>query len=692
MTAAVPSSMQNWSADAGKIRVVASSSMLALPLVDAANHLLGHKQMGLIHCQPSTSALEGVGRVYSYAHPNCEYLVAEFGVEDVAEAAGAEVVLQAGTGAAVTVDVPGDGRYGPIAFAWGAGDTEEEITYTPTDCKIRWCTIWGLYRRSLDVSGGDLGVETQDSASLGAGMRENNCIINGDGMADLEAQDQANRDALLYTIRQAVSWSNLGATTCNVVPGGASAHPMPANFIWNHRARRLYGTAGEKREYVCWVRSYFDGNPATDSFEWTLTAGSGDTVSSGALVATAAAWAKGPTTLLLDATADDSIDLTFTSTDAAASCTVIDVSIYEYIAGAPGPAPAALYAYYGDSSGDGVSADRFEWPVDDLGAADLDWADGDGTTPDQGPSPLVAAGTITAGCYTPWRSTAHADITCSEFKVGANYTIASAAADPANDQDFVLLALIRFWADSGGGASDVFMIGSGNYIRLRISSAGALSVTVKNSAATTTSITGSVRLGAWNLVGVTYDASGNMELYIQGVSTDTDASPGGDISDGNGIGINSNPFGSNDGGCDIARIVYWHQDDCAAIATDSWHAKVAEAVLGIRPEVGTTGSTDARTTEGIYYPEGVAVDRVHIVDAGMAPAGEVEGLGSDEQIATKVSKNYNLVAGDAAALATCYASGAHAPAVSEIDASGTLGDMRECGPYILKISLPGGGG
>jgi hypothetical protein len=87
----------------------------------------------------------------------------------------------------------------------------------------------------------------------------------------------------------------------------------------------------------------------------------------------------------------------------------------------------------------------------------------------------------------------------------------------------------------------------------------------------------------------------------------------------------------------------------------------------------------------------VLVSYVHIVDVNMPPAGNVLGLQADEQIATKVSKNYRLVAGDAAALATAYASGAHAPIIAEIDDSASLGGARECGPYVLRIALPGGG-
>lgn len=687
MSVGVQRSMQDWSADAAEIRVIASSSMLALPLVDGANHLLGNKQMGLIHCQTSTAAREGAGRVHTYAHPNCEYLIAWFGVEDVVEASGAEVELQAGTGAAVTVDVTGDGTFGPIAFGWGAGDTDEEVTYTPTDCKIRWCMIFGLYRVRLDVSGGDLGVETQDSVSLGAGMRENNCIINGDGMADLEAQDEANRDALMYTIRQAVSWTNLGATTMNVVPGGAALHPMPLNFTWQHRARRLYGVANEKREYLCWVRSYFDGNPATDSFEWTLTAGSGDTVSSGALTDTAAAWVKGPTTLLLDATADDTIDLTFTSTDAAATCTVVDVSIYEYIV-APGLVPAPLFAYYGDTTGDSGAADRMGWPVDDLGAADLDWADGDGTAPDKGPSPLTAGGTPDAGQHTPWVDSAGADVTCTQFLDGENYTQAT-SIDPAADSDFVILMLLRPVIAGGGATSDLFSTLAVRGFRLRVTNIGLLTFYAV-SAAGNVYINTSVRLGAWNLVGVTYDANGDTVLYVNGQSAASAASPGGTVGAAAGFGINSDPGGSNDGMTDIARVIYW-KDGSAAVATAAWHASVAEAVLGMLPDTGTAGSTYARTTEACRYPVGTGTDRVHIIDANMPPAGNTEGLGSDELISTKVSKNYNLVAGDAAALTTTYASMAHDPLVAERDESVALGShLRELGPYVLRIALPGG--
>jgi hypothetical protein len=329
MPVAVPNSAQDWADEAAQIRVVASSVLLPLPLVDGVNHLLGHHMLGLIHCQTSAVAREGVGRIMTYAHPNCVSLVAEIEVENCTESSGTQVEFTAGTGATVTITCPADGRYGPVGFSWGAGDSEEEITYEPTDCDVRSCTIWGLYRTQLDVAGGDLGCETQDLTSLAAGMRENNCIINGDGNSDVEALLEAIDDARQYTIRQAVSWTNLGATDRNCVPGAGTGYPMPAGFEWQHLAQTYRATDGSQ-EYIVWVRSYFNGNPATDHYHWIVTSsGTADTVTTGPLTNTVATWDKASSLLSIDCNANDSLLLTCTSTDAAATVTVVDVSIFK---------------------------------------------------------------------------------------------------------------------------------------------------------------------------------------------------------------------------------------------------------------------------------------------------------------------------------------------------------------------------
>jgi hypothetical protein len=331
MSIVVPNGLQNWAASEAQIRVVAKSTTLALPLVEGVNHILGHHMLGLIHCQTSSVAREGVGRVITYAHPNCVTLVAEIEVENSAEGVGSEVTFQAGTGTAITIACPADGRYGPVGFSWGAGDTEEEITYDPTDCEIRSCTIWGLYRTMLDVAGAgaDLGCEAQDFTSLAAGMRENNAIINGDGHSDLEGLAVAIANAKQYTIRQAVAWSNLGDTTRNCVPGAGTGYPMPAGFTWQHRSQE-YRAADASQDYVVWVRSYFNGNPALSHYHWTLTSTStADTATSNPLTRIAAEWDKGATGLLIGCDADDYIELSCTCTDAAATVTVVDVSIFK---------------------------------------------------------------------------------------------------------------------------------------------------------------------------------------------------------------------------------------------------------------------------------------------------------------------------------------------------------------------------
>lgn len=347
-----------------------------------------------------------------------------------------------------------------------------------------------------------------------------------------------------------------------------------------------------------------------------------------------------------------------------------------------------IYKATFDVSGDPDSSDRMQWPIDALGTPTLDWASPDGDTPEEGPSPLTEVGTITAGKKAPWQDALGADITCSEFQLGAHF-INATDIDPTSDQDFVLLVLFRLIQSDPSSVNIIFGTGVINrFILLTVTAAGNVSFQVGNNISTLT-LQSSINVGAWCLAGFTYDANGTSRMFIQGAEEDSGASFGGDVGSSLGFAINANTDGDYDGMVDIARVLYWHKDSCADIATATWHAALAEAVLGMRPEIGASGSVCTRTTPSIYYPEGPGTNRVHIMGANMPPAGAAEGLGSDEAISAKMSKNFNLAAGDAAALTDTYDAAFRAISAAETDDSANLGDMRECGPVVLEIFVAG---
>jgi hypothetical protein len=211
-----------------------------------------------------------------------------------------------------------------------------------------------------------------------------------------------------------------------------------------------------------------------------------------------------------------------------------------------------------------------------------------------------------------------------------------------------------------------------------------MTLTVRNSVLATTTLTATIAIRAWHLFGFTVDADGNTKLYTCGVLADTDASPGGTLGAASGFSINAHNV-SQDDLADVVRAMWWTGAGIAATATDAWHAKVAEAVLGIMPSTGTTGSTYARASAAVYTAEGMASLRCHIMGYHCPPAGNVVGLGADEGRTDKASRNYALVAADTA-VTLGFTVGAGL-AVSVVDDSAKLLDAgcRELGPYVVHI-------
>ena len=307
-----------------------------------------------------------------------------------------------------------------------------------------------------------------------------------------------------------------------------------------------------------------------------------------------------------------------------------------------------LYALYGDSVGTPGSTDRFAWPVAALGAKRVDWASGDGTTPAAGPTPLTKIGTVTAGRATAWRNVAHGAMTCSEFAATSFYRSAT-AIDPTLDHDVVLLLLARKLTD---GVLFSTQLGFGQP-GISIYVAGStLTAEVVGTVGGTITVTATIELAAWHLIGLTIMVGSKTILYVCGVPQDDALTPAGTLGANRVYRINDLSGGGNSTPSDIVRFVEWTGAGIAATANDAWHATVSESVLGLRPDVGELGTTFVRTSTGVYYPAG-PTGRIHIMGLGCPSAGGAEGVGSDEEIVTTISKNHNLVAGDEA-LATSY--------------------------------------
>jgi hypothetical protein len=340
-----------------------------------------------------------------------------------------------------------------------------------------------------------------------------------------------------------------------------------------------------------------------------------------------------------------------------------------------------LYALYGDSVGTPDSTDRFAWPVDALGAKRVDWASGDGTTPAAGPTPLTKIGTVTAGRALPWRSVSHGALTCSEF-ANASALRSPSAVDPTLGHDAVLLLLARKLLDGALFSTQLITPRPGISVYV---TGSVLTVEVSGSVDGPVTVTAPIAPAAWHLIGVTIEVGSKVILYVCGVQQDDALTPAGTLGEARVYRINDYSGGGGSTPSDIRRVLWWTGAGIAATADDAWHATVSESVLGMRPDVGELGTTFVRGSAATYYPLGPA-GRVHIMGLGCPSAGNVEGIGSDEEIVTTISKNYNLVDGDTA-LVTCYAIPWFAilPVLADDAAALSAAGLREVGPNVIDL-------
>jgi hypothetical protein len=231
------------------------------------------------------------------------------------------------------------------------------------------------------------------------------------------------------------------------------------------------------------------------------------------------------------------------------------------------------YGIEGVRSGDARHSDRLGWPVDALSTPTVDWADGDGTSPAQGPT-LTLAGTPDARVATPWTKWDGTPLTHTCFAATEHYRSAT-ATNPSAGEDMVILVLAR---------RD--MAGTGYIFSTRVGGAGwalystatqYVFVSDDGVANVASGVTGTAN--TWVLLGVTYDASGDQYLYVDGALADNDTVSGLGALTGTGVGINSNVNGAVDLAGDLVRAVAWYGSNLAATADAAWHLALAQQVV-----------------------------------------------------------------------------------------------------------------
>jgi hypothetical protein len=224
--------------------------------------------------------------------------------------------------------------------------------------------------------------------------------------------------------------------------------------------------------------------------------------------------------------------------------------------------------------GDPSNADRFGWPVDGLGTPTLDWADGDEGTPAQGPA-LDKEGTPAAGTATPWTLYNGTSVTCTTFAVGEHFDTAT-TMNPTAGNDMVILGLFKaaqtnttvIVGTRSGGAGWMLYGAATPAVFFRSEDAVANVV----SSATNTP-------NAYTLAGVTYDASGDQYLYVNGSPGDNDTVSGLGALTGVGVGVNSRAGGTFDEPSCIVRVMVWYGSNLAAIADAAWHLALAKSIV-----------------------------------------------------------------------------------------------------------------
>lgn len=305
----VPRIFPTFDSSAAKIRAVGSSIRFAQPMAGAINHLLGATKMGLLCWQTSEqepAANTSMERsFYTYRHPNTTHLHCLI-YTGSATSDSAKIEVTAGGGDTVSTEIGFhlvEERWLELVAPWDSADSGyQEIVITGTGVGFRCVVIHEVYNRRLDPAS-DTCLSTYETTYTDGGLRHDRYIMDST-VAGPEGMIARSKDAWSYGLRQGVSWwSTAGTRSVN-----STSWTNPLNgqtFSFKARQRQSESTRDHRVYAYTWCAATVSG------YQWRMSSsGGGDTVTSGSLSHSSAAWTGSPLTgLAIDCTAAD--DLTF---------------------------------------------------------------------------------------------------------------------------------------------------------------------------------------------------------------------------------------------------------------------------------------------------------------------------------------------------------------------------------------------
>jgi hypothetical protein len=348
-----------------------------------------------------------------------------------------------------------------------------------------------------------------------------------------------------------------------------------------------------------------------------------------------------------------------------------------------------------DLPGDRVGDPRIVIPRD-FGTPSLLWVPGDGNRPTLwngaplapgDPDPIALTGVPTfidspyAGLLSEMRNGA------VKRETIANYVL-------ADNHDLVVA--IMWFCDAAatyalscrpGGLVGFDMFANAGFLYSRFCGGGAA-----GTAQTALAIPGAGAMGfvLHHMVVDRSDAVAGVKQYINGVLNGSAACPVG-ASNPDKLAFMAQSGAAGAGLRGSVLVAIWMGIGEADRWTAAFCAAFANYVAGLRPILGVTG-TYARNSTRVRYPLG-PTGRIHTLTPNLPPAGNTEGIGADNQIVSVTPQNYAIPAAPAAAfLAAHIAPGSDAGIVATcVDDSANLGNAREAGPVVVRLTNPTGG-
>ena len=230
-------------------------------------------------------------RVYTYRHPDCDFVDVVIGVDTGALQTAWVVTATAGAGTTITatagylLESQSTIR---LRCPWDANDSGDQVvTVTWEHVTIRRMYMWDVPRQILST--GDNGIRFADSTygRIGLGAE---WYIAESNEAGPKAMIQELRDAWAYYQPQIFSWwtptSAPFTSTADAAGGKGSASDIFDGATFKHRCRQKRST-DTTQTTRWWVRAYC-GSSTTYSLKVTTTSGGSTTVTG--KTNTSAAW------------------------------------------------------------------------------------------------------------------------------------------------------------------------------------------------------------------------------------------------------------------------------------------------------------------------------------------------------------------------------------------------------------------